>query len=371
MKVTPLHSVYADRAGTRLVDFSGWEMPIQFAGGILAEHNAVRRHAGLFDVSHMGELFVQGRDSEAFLDYLLTNRVAQVGPGRCLYTPMCRQNGSTVDDLLVYVLEPSRYLLVVNAANIEKDYQWILSVLESGRWEAEVNNASDEWALLALQGPDSRCILRSLTVSFDPCDLVYYHHKMDCRIDSIPVLISRTGYTGEDGFELYSRTADAPSLWKALEAASAVPCGLGARDLLRLEAALPLYGHELTDSISPLEAGLAPFVKLDKDEFIGKTVLQSQKTDGIPRRVFGLEMIDAGVAREGCEVYAACGGSSQAELPVGSITSGGKSPERGAFIALAILENSGLKIGDAVEVDIRGKRKKARIVKKPFYKRMR
>ena len=371
MKVTPLHAVYADRAGTRLEDFSGWEMPIQFAGGILAEHNAVRKQAGLFDVSHMGELFVQGRDAGKFLDYLLTNRVAQVEPGRCLYTPMCRQNGSTVDDLVVYVLEPSRYLLVVNAANIDKDYQWILSVLESVHWEVEVSNASDEWALLALQGPDSPYILRKLKMTFDPDELVYYHHKMDCHINSIPVLISRTGYTGEDGFELYVRAADAPALWKALEAASAVPCGLGARDLLRLEAALPLYGHELTDSISPLEAGLAPFVKLDKDEFIGKTVLQSQKMNGIPRRVFGLEMIDAGVAREGYDVYAASGDSSQSESPVGRITSGGKSPERGAFIALAILENSGLKIDDVVEVDIRGKRKKARIVKKPFYKRMR
>ncbi|OQX29670.1 MAG: glycine cleavage system protein T [Spirochaeta sp. LUC14_002_19_P3] len=364
MKITPLHSVYANLPGTKLVDFGGWEMPIQFEKGILAEHRTVRNAVGLFDVSHMGEILVEGSDALAFLDYLLTNKIVGSEEGRCIYTPMCRDDGGTVDDLLVYVFSGQSCLLVVNAANTDKDFQWIRQVLDAGEWNCKAANVSGNWAQLAVQGPGSLAVMEKISKGFEPGAIPYYRHRRACQTAGVTALVSRTGYTGEDGFEIYCPSADAPRLWDALRAEGALPCGLGARDLLRLEAALPLYGHELTDSISPLEAGLSMFVKLEKEGFIGRDRLLAMKEQGLPRRLYGLEMSESGVPRDGCMVYLS-GETSSA----GVVTSGGKSLMRESFIALALLENGRVKIGDEVEVDIRGKRKTALIVKKPFYRR--
>lgn len=363
LKKTTLHSVYSGLPGVRLVDFGGWDMPVQFAEGILAEHKAVRERAGLFDVSHMGEITVTGTDAEAFLDLLLTNRIAGNVSGRCLYTPMCFENGGTVDDLLVYVMNREEYLLIVNASNTDKDFQWISTKLRESGLNAEARDVSKDWALLALQGPKAVEILTPLCENLNPAEVEYYRHTGIVKIAGCDVLLSRTGYTGEDGFEIYCRTEDASALWKLLIQAGGIPCGLGARDVLRLEARLPLYGHELGDEISPLEAGIGMFVKLEKEDFIGREALALQKAEGIPRRLYGLEMLDAGVAREGYEVFSGEGQS------LGYVTSGGKSPVLDRFIALALLKRDSVSIGDEVMIDIRGKRKTARVVKTPFYRR--
>ncbi len=363
LKETPLHSIYSGRAGVKMVDFGGWHMPVQFENGILSEHEAVRERAGLFDVSHMGEISVDGPDAPEFLEKLVTNRVRGIEPGRCLYTPMCREDGGTVDDLLIYVLEPDFYLLVVNAANTDKDIDWIRSSLESSGLVVNIENVSSEWAQLALQGPGSVAIIKTMTNGFNPDELKYYRHAGMVEVAGCTVLLSRTGYTGEDGFELYCQPGDASDLWKAIEDAGAEACGLGARDVLRLEAGLPLYGHELADDISPLEAGIGMFVKLDKEDFSGRDTLSAQKESGIPRRIYGLEMIDPGVAREGYPVYA------EGRL-LGTTTSGGRSPVRDSFIALALLQRGSVDIGDTVDVEIRGKRKSALVIRTPFYRRV-
>ncbi len=367
LKKTPLHRVYSGMSGVKLVDFGGWEMPVQFADGILSEHHAVRETVGLFDVSHMGEISVSGPDAGIFLDYILTNRINKTVIGQCIYTPMCYENGGIVDDLLVYVLGRYDYLLVVNASNTDKDFSWISEKLGETGLNTEVMNVSAEWAQLALQGPDAAAILSPVCEPSNAIDIEYYSHAGMVKVAGIEVLLSRTGYTGEDGYELYCGTEDAISLWSSLCDAGAQPCGLGARDVLRLEARLPLYGHELSDSISPLEAGIGMFVKLDKDDFIGREALASSKEAGIRRRLYGLEMIDAGVAREGYEVFIRnCAADDPA---LGRITSGGKSPVRDSFIALALLKQGSVSIGDEVDIDIRGKRRAARIVKTPFYRR--
>ncbi|MCD6343799.1 MAG: glycine cleavage system aminomethyltransferase GcvT [Spirochaetaceae bacterium] len=367
LKKTPLHPLYSVRPGVKMVDFGGWDMPVQFANGILAEHKAVREKVGLFDVSHMGEITVKGPEALIFLDRLVTNRIAGAGIGQCIYSPMCREDGGTVDDLLVYVMGKDDYLLVVNASNTDKDFDWITGQLKAFGFDARAVNVSAQWAQLALQGPDAVKLLTPFVKDLNPGDVKYYTHAGTVKVAGIDVLLSRTGYTGEDGFELYCAAADAAALWKVLEDAGAEPCGLGARDVLRLEARLPLYGHELKDDISPLEAGIGFFVKLDKEDFNGKKVMAAQKENGIPRRVYGLEMTQAGVAREGYEVFPS--GAADGSEALGKVTSGGRSPIRESFIALALLKRGSVKIGDNVEVEIRGKRKSAVIVKTPFYKR--
>lgn len=364
LKKTPLYGVYSGMPGVKLVDFGGWDMPVQFADGILAEHHAVRTGAGLFDVSHMGEISVNGPEAEPFLDSLLTNRIAGTEPGKCIYTPMCFDDGGTVDDLLVYVIAPESYLLVVNASNTDTDYEWITARLADSGLNAEAVDTSSDWAQLALQGPAAEEILSPLCSGTDAGTLEYYRHAGMVKAAGVEVLLSRTGYTGEDGYELYCAAADAEVLWNTLLDAGAVPCGLGARDVLRLEARLPLYGHELEKDITPLEAGLGMFVKLDKERFVGKTSLAAQKEQGIPRRLYGLEMVDAGVAREGYEVLLD-------DRILGRVTSGGKSPIRDSFIALALLERGSVQVDDEVDIDIRGKRRKAVVVKTPFYRRNR
>ena len=367
LKKTALHTLFSTRPGVKMVDFGGWDMPVQFSDGILAEHKSVRESVGLFDVSHMGEITIEGSDACAFLDRLVTNRIEGAETGQCLYTPMCREDGGTVDDLLVYVMGDDSFFLVVNASNTDKDFNWITSQIKETGLNVRAENVSSSWAQLALQGPGAVKLLTPFVKELNPEDIRYYTHGGMLKVGGVQTLLSRTGYTGEDGFELYCATEDAVKLWTLLEDAGAAPCGLGARDVLRLEARLPLYGHELKDDISPLEAGIGMFVKLDKKNFNGKNVLAAQKENGIPRRMYGLEMTQAGVPREGYPVFRT--GDTTGESPLGTVTSGGKSPIRESFIALALLQRGSVKIGDTVEVKIHGKRKSAVIVKTPFYQR--
>lgn len=358
LKRTPLYDVYKDEA--KLVPFAGWEMPVQFSG-IKAEHEAVRTRAGLFDVSHMGEVEISGPDALALVQKLTTNDASKLQVGQAQYSLMCYPDGGTVDDLLVYRKEDS-FLLVINAANIDKDLEWIEKHTEG---EVVVRDISRETAQLALQGPLAEQILQKLTrTDLSSIGFFRFHHDVD--LNGAVALVSRSGYTGEDGFEIYLSPDHAPALWnKILEAGAeegVVPCGLGARDTLRLEARLPLYGHELSASISPLEAGLGFAVKLDKGDFIGRDALLKQKKEGVSRKLVGLEMIGRGIARAHYPVYVG-------EEEVGEVTSGTQSPTLGKNVALALIDTRHSETGNRVDVDVRGKRVEAAIVPTPFYKR--
>lgn len=359
LKRTPLYPVYKDQA--RLVPFAGWEMPVQFSG-IKAEHEAVRTQVGIFDVSHMGEVEISGPDAFALVQKLTTNDVSKLEIGRIQYTLMCQPDGGTVDDLLLYRTGEQSYLLVLNAGNIEKDVRWI-EKHQTGN--VTVNNISEETALIAIQGPLAQQVLQKRT-TVDLNEIKPFSFLKDVDIDGIPALVSRTGYTGEDGFELYFSAQSAPAMWKKLLEAGQpegiVPCGLGARDTLRFEARLPLYGQELSETISPLEAGLGFAVKLDKGDFIGREALAQQKASGVPRKLVGLQMIDRGIPRTHYPVYIG-------EERIGEITTGTQSPTLKKNIGLALIKSDFAKIGQHVEVEIRGKRLKAEVIKTPFYRR--
>ncbi|MCG3085747.1 glycine cleavage system aminomethyltransferase GcvT [Anoxybacillus sp. LAT_35] len=358
---TPLFPLYAEY-GAKTIDFGGWELPVQFSS-IKEEHEAVRTRAGLFDVSHMGEFEVKGKDSLAFLQKMMTNDVAKLTDGRAQYTLMCYEDGGTVDDLLVYKKADDHYLLVVNAANIEKDFAWLSEHVVG---DVELVNISNDIAQLALQGPLAEKVLQQLT-TVDLSTMKFFAFADHVDVAGVQTLVSRTGYTGEDGFELYCRAEDAPTLWRAiLEAGKeegVLPCGLGARDTLRFEACLPLYGQELAKDITPIEAGLGFAVKTNKDvDFFGKEVLKKQKEEGTPRRLVGIEMIDKGIARHGYAVYV---NNEQ----IGFVTTGTQSPTLKKNIGLALISTAFSALDTEVEVDVRGKRLKARVVATPFYKR--
>ncbi|MFA5448115.1 MAG: glycine cleavage system aminomethyltransferase GcvT [Sphaerochaeta sp.] len=367
MKYTSLYETYRNVEGVKLVDFGGWYLPLHFAAGITAEHQAVRTAAGLFDVSHMGECVISGEGASEYLEYLCTNTIADLEVGQCRYTMMCYPDGGVVDDILVYRRFESTYLLVLNAANTEKDLRWIREENPRAAECPEVIDISASTALLALQGPKSEAILSTLV---EGCEaLAPFSFKSQCEIDDIFALVSRTGYTGEDGFEIFCNIDDAPRLWTMiLEAGKEdgiLPCGLGCRDTLRIEAKLPLYGHEISESISPLEANLGAFVKLEKGEFCGREALVAQEKGGIPRSLRGLRMIDRGVPRQGYPIQ-------YEGKEVGNITSGLKSPTLDGFWAFALIDRSlGLRFGDEVEVVIHGQPKRAEVVRSPFYRRQR
>jgi aminomethyltransferase len=362
LKRTPLYDQHLE-AGGRMVEFGGWEMPVQYRG-ILEEHQAVRTRAGLFDVSHMGEFRIEGPGALDFLQYLVPNNVARLEINQTLYTQLCLPSGGTIDDCTLYRLGEERYLLVVNAATCDKDWEWVnqhASTFDLTRLE----NASDEMALFAFQGPLAEAILQPHADS-DLRTIQYYH----CRpgtLFGIPVLISRTGYTGEDGFELYHDANDAPRLWRAIleagRANDALPIGLGARDTLRLEAGFCLYGHELTEEITPLEAGLNWSVKLDKGvDFIGREALARQKEAGLGRKRIGIVMADRSVPRAGYALLA----DGQ---PVGELTSGTLGPSLNKTIGMGYVHLHYTKPGTALEVDIRGRKAGATVAPLPFYKR--
>lgn len=364
LKRTPLYEVYKDYEGVKLVDFGGWELPVHFEKGIIEEHLAVRKNAGLFDVSHMGEIIIEGPGSEAFVDRLVTNDVKSMDDYQCLYSPMCYPDGGVVDDLMIYRYSSDKYLLVVNAANTEKDFEWIKNQDNNA---PAIKNVSEEYGQIALQGPKANEYLKEL-VGPVVDEIKFFRFKDSIKLGGHDCIVSRTGYTGEDGFEIYCDSSAAAEVWNVLMDAvsekGVLPCGLGARDTLRFEAKLPLYGHELTKDISPLEANLSVFVKLEGDDFCGKEALVKQKEEGVPRSLRGCEMIDRGVPREHYKVFSTEGDE------IGYVTSGSKSIMLDKFCGLVLIKRGiGLKIGDEIEIEMNKKRKRAKLVKTPFYKR--
>lgn len=357
-KKTPLYDIHV-ASGGKMVEFGGYCLPVQYGTGVIREHMAVRTACGLFDVSHMGEILVEGKDAVAYLNHLLTNDYTVMAPGQARYSPMCREDGGTVDDLIVCKKSDESYFVVVNASNKDKDFAW-MKAQQSG--SVEVTDVSGQYAQIALQGPKAEEILRRLT---DRIPVKYYTLIFDGLVGGIPCILSRTGYTGEDGFEMYMAPSQAEAMWKLLLDTGAedglIPCGLGARDTLRLEASMPLYGHELSDAISPLEAGLASFVKLDKPEFIGREALLAQASPA--RRRTGLKVTGRGIVREHQDVFL----DGQ---PVGCTTSGTHCPFLGGAYAMALLR-ADIRPGTAVEVDVRGRMVEAETVELPFYRRPR
>lgn len=361
MNSTPLFPVYQSY-NAKIIDFHGWALPVQFSS-IIQEHKAVRDQVGLFDVSHMGEILIQGPDAVSFLDYALTNQISGLQPGTIRYSPLCLESGGTVDDLLVYGLQPDKFLLVVNASNIKKDLEHFRQV--SSGYQITITDLSPEIAQLALQGP-SACALLSKLTSTPLTDMSYYQFHHQLTLAGLTVLLSRTGYTGEDGFEIYLRSDQALQLWEILMEAGAAygitPVGLGARDTLRFEAGLPLYGNELSETISPVEAGLKRFIKLEKSNFIGKARLLKSITEGVSRRLIGVRMIDRGVPRSGYQVF-------KDDRPIGFVTSGTYCPTLGENMAMALIETDFAQPNIDLTIDIRGKKLLAKTVKIPFYTR--
>ena len=361
LKRTPLYEQHR-AMGARLVEFSGWEMPVQYSS-ILEEHEAVRTCAGLFDVSHMGEFKVEGAGALPFLQYLVPNDVSRLSIGQALYTQLCLPDGNTIDDLIIYHLADEHYMLVVNAGNIEKDFAWVEKQSKNFK-DVNVVNQSDTTALLALQGPAAQTILQPLT-DVDLSSIKYYHFAPG-QVDGINCIISRTGYTGEDGFELYCAPIDVGKLWNDLLAAGKphglLPAGLGARDTLRLEAGYCLYDHELTEQINPLEARLGWTVKFDKGNFIGRDALLKVKEQGLRRKLIGIELLERGVPRGGYAIY-------ENDQPIGVLTSGAPGPSVHKQIGMGYVDAAHAEVGKNVQIDIRGRRTAAQIVALPFYKR--
>lgn len=347
-----------------MVPFGGWEMPVQYRG-VIEEHLAVRNAAGLFDVSHMGEIEVKGAGAQAFLQGLTTNDVTKLVNGQVQYTAMCYPHGGVVDDLTVYRFDQDHYLCCVNAANTAKDFAWMQQVLaDRGDAEVHLHDVSRDFAQLALQGPAADAILSRLTLT--DLSQIHYYHFYEGLVAGEPVLISRTGYTGEAGFELYTAPGHAGRLWDELLAVGAedglLPCGLGARDTLRLEMKYALYGHEITAEISPLEAGLGWITKLDEGDFVGREALLRQKAAGVPRKLVGLQLTEAGVPRAEYPVLAE-------GRQVGVVTSGTLSPSLRVGIALALVEPAVSPIGTSLQIGIRQRQVGAEVVKTPFIQR--
>ncbi|MBS5215798.1 MAG: glycine cleavage system aminomethyltransferase GcvT [Clostridiales bacterium] len=355
-KKTPLYDTHVE-CGGKIVPFAGYLLPVQYQG-VIAEHNAVRNDAGLFDVSHMGEITCTGKDALANLNYLLTNDYTTMYDGQARYSPMCNENGGVVDDLIVYKVRDDHYFIVVNAANKDKDFAWMKA---HAFGDAVFTDISEEVAQIALQGPKAEAILRKLTNEEDIPEK-YYSCHFHRTIGGMDCIISRTGYTGEDGFEFYLAAADAPKFWNLLletgKEEHLIPCGLGARDTLRLEAGMPLYGHEMDDEISPRETGLGIFVKMQKEDFIGKKALEERE---ITKKRIGLKVTGRGIIREHMDIYAG-------EKKVGVSTSGTHCPHLGYPAAMALVEKEYAQIGTKLQAEVRGRRVDAEVVKLPFYK---
>lgn len=355
---TPLYDCHV-ASGGKMVPFAGYLLPVQYSD-VIAEHLAVRNQAGLFDVSHMGEVMIAGPDALAAINYLYTNDFTNMQDGRVRYSPMCNEDGGVVDDLIVYRMAADRYLVVVNAANRQKDVEWMKAHLSG---DVTLEDQSDEYAQLALQGPKSREILARVMAE-DEIPAKYYTFRDNVMVAGANCLVSQTGYTGEHGYEIYCRPEDAPGIWEALLAAGRadglIPCGLGARDTLRLEAAMPLYGHEMDDTITPLETGLGFAVKMQKPEFIGKTAMLAKGEPKICR--VGLKVTGRGIIREQCKIFA--GGRE-----IGTTTSGTHCPYLGGAYAMALVDQESSETGTPVEAEVRGRRIAAEITALPFYKK--
>ena len=360
LKRTPLYDRHV-ALGARMVEFGGWQMPVQYSG-IVDEHNAVRNAAGLFDISHMGEFHVKGKDALAFLQYVATQDVASIKPGLANYSLLCRPDGGIVDDIFIYNLF-DRYLVVVNASNVDKDFAWMRGQL--GGFEAELTNESDRTGMLALQGPAAEAILARAT-DVDVAGMPFHGLATGTLLGDIPALIARTGYTGEDGFELFVDNDRVGKLWDGLlelgRDAGLKPCGLGARDSLRFEACLALYGHEIADDINPYEAKLGWVVKLDKGDFVGGDALRQFKQAGVGRKLVGFEMVERGIARGGYAIRAVDG------TPAGYVTTGMPAPSLGKNFGLGYVPPALAIEGAEFDIIVRERPVRARVVKTPFYK---
>jgi len=359
LKRTPLYDEHL-AAGGKMVPFAGWEMPVQYRTGITAEHRAVREAAGLFDVSHMGEIDVRGDRALDFVQHVTTNDAARIEVGQAQYSTLVREDGTLLDDLIVYRF-PDRFMLVVNASNRERDLAWVQRF--APEFGVELTDRSDDTALLALQGPKAQAILGRLTDH--DLDGIGYYRFAEGQVNGRSAVISRTGYTGEDGFELYVPAADAADLWRRLLQAGAddglVPAGLGARDSLRLEVGYALYGNDMDERRTPLEAGLGWVVKLDKGPFVGRDALLRQKEEGVRVRLAGFRLTERGFPRAGYEVRV--GGET-----VGEVTSGVVSPSLGEGVGMAYVPADAAKPGTAIEIVIRDRSVPAEVVRPPFYK---
>ena len=359
LKATPLNSAHR-KMGAKMVDFGGWDMPVQYSG-ILEEHHAVRKNVGLFDVSHMGEIEIHGPDALALTDSVTTNAVAKLKIGQAQYSGLLYEHGGFVDDILVHKVSDDHYFICVNASNQEKDFEHIA---KANKLDATVDFASDRYAQLAIQGPKGLATLQKLTAT----DLgpIQYYHFTDGAVSGTPARIARTGYTGEDGFEIYIAPDQAERIWYEILDAGAEfgikPCGLGARNTLRLESKMALYGHEIHASITPYEADLAWIVKLDKGDFTGRAALARQKEQGVTRKLVGFEMTGRGIGRDGYEVYLD-------GAPAGWVSSGGPSPTLSKNIGLCYLPSDRAKPGQPIQIMIRNQPVEAITVPTPFYKR--
>lgn len=344
--------------GAKMSPFAGFMMPIQYSS-ITEEHNAVRHAVGMFDVSHMGEIFVSGPDAEKFVNHIFTNEIRGFEPGKVLYGMMLHPDGGVVDDLLVYrEFEPDHFLLVVNAANIDKDYEWILVQAEG--YDVKVVNDSDNWGQIAVQGPGAEKVVTEVLGLAEAAELTFYTYY-EAQWNGHRMVVSRTGYTGEDGFELYTTCEDIKEIWKKLLDNVVVPCGLGCRDTLRFEAGLPLYGDELSDTITPIEAGLGMFCKLDKEEFIGKDVVAKQKAEGTERKLVGIELADKAIPRATYPVETEDG------TQVGVVTTGYHSISLEKSICFAMVQTAYSKLDTPLWIRIRKKVFPGKVVKKRFY----
>ena len=358
--------------GALISPFGGFDMPIQYSG-IVDEHQAVRQACGVFDVSHMGEVLVCGQDAERYVNHIFTNDVRGIANGKILYGMMCYENGGTVDDLLVYKMDADKFFLVINASNIDKDWAWIQQ--QAKGYDVKLENQSEQYGELAVQGPDSEQVLKEV-LGIDGSDLTFYTFKSLSPLPSplsplpshlspltspLSPLLSRTGYTGEDGFEIYASHAAINTYWDQLMASGRCkPCGLGCRDTLRFEVGLPLYGDELSEDITPVMAGLSIFVKLDKDEFIGKEALAKQKADGPAKKLVGIELADKAIPRHGYTVL-------KDGQPIGEVTTGYHTISTDKSVCMALIDSQYAKLDTEVEIQIRKKTFAGKVVKKRFY----
>jgi aminomethyltransferase len=361
LKKTPLNARHR-ASGAKMVPFGGWDMPVEYSG-IVLEHNAVRTRAGVFDVSHMGEIEIAGKDALAAVQRISSNDASKLQVGQAQYSGLLTPQGTFVDDLLVYRLGPAHFLLVVNAGNIAKDYAWMAEQIK-GVGDAVAVDSSSRYALIALQGPEALSVLQPLT-GVDLAAMKYYWFGHG-EVANVRATVSRTGYTGEDGFEIFVPPQSADKVWQAIlesgQAADVIPCGLGARDTLRLEAGMRLHGNDIDETTTAVEADLGWIVGWKKDDFIGAAALREQKANGPARRIVGFEMLDRGIARHGYDAFVG-------DVKAGVVTSGTQTPYLKKAIGMAYLPVDRTAPETEFDVDIRGRRTRARVVPMPFYKR--
>ena len=363
------------KLGAKFTEFGGWEMPVLYSG-LVDEHNTVRTGVGIFDVSHMGEVFVRGDRAEEFLQYITSNDLSKVGPGQAQYSLLLNERGGVVDDIIVYVLGKNDYLICVNAANTEKDYAWMTSKNTFG---VTIENRSAEFAQIAIQGPKAREVVQTLlhlapsavsATAFRP--FTFRRMKWETAPGAPEIIVACTGYTGEDGFEIFCPTEAGPQLWNSLMEVGAPyglkPAGLGARDTLRLEVCYPLHGHELSDDLPATGCGVSWVIKFDKGEFLGKKALLEVKEQGLKQTIVGLEVLDPGIIREGAKLYPAEATSPETSSPIGVVSSGTKPPTVGKAIGIGFVPPSHAKVGPPLKAEVRGKLLSVKTVSRPFLK---